>query len=302
MGTNRLIHLTRQVPASPVKVLLNIGWFCFPKKTRAAVLALYSWCQSCKDRMDQVQSPADAHRVWDELQQLTRSAQNTKTQMADPNFEGLRLVLQTTQLPLEFPLSFLRGLLTEAQFPAPRNQAELLEYCSQTAGAIGLMVCHLIGVQDRAALEHAVELSQGLRLTQISRDIEKDLRQNRVFVPLDWLESNGLSPQNLHEGWARYLWPRLSHQLLTLAEQKLESGRQIFHFLSFRGSWAVNVTLGLWRHLGRKILDQGARAWDKPCAFSYFEVALVILIESALTMLLHLPRLLTRRRRQMRLG
>jgi len=252
--------------------------------------------------MDQAASPAEARVVWEQLQEMTRSAQGAQTPMADPNFEGLRLVIQTTQLPLEYPLSFLRGLLNEAQFLVPRNQAELLEYCSQTAGAIGLMVCHLIGVRDSTALEHAVELSQGLRLTQISRDIEKDLRQNRVYVPRDWLENNGLSPQNLHETWARYLWPRLSQQLLALAEERLESGRQIFHFLSFRASWAMNITLGLWRHMGHKILNQGARAWDKPCAFSYFEVALVILIESALTTLLYLPRLLTRRRGQMRLN
>jgi phytoene synthase len=52
----------------------------------------------------------------------------------------------------------------------------------------------IMGVRDRNILERACELGLAMQLTNIARDVGEDARNNRLYLPRDWLAEEGIDP------------------------------------------------------------------------------------------------------------
>lgn len=78
----------------------------------------------------------------------------------------------------------------------------LREYCYRVAGAVGLCCIHVFGFRDTHAPEHAEKLGIAFQLTNILRDIPRDLEMGRVYLPQDELAQRGCAPGKLVE-WAQ---------------------------------------------------------------------------------------------------
>jgi phytoene synthase len=61
--------------------------------------------------------------------------------------------------------------------------AALHEYCYRVASAVGLVSIEIFGYQNPACREYAIELGLALQVTNILRDVEKDLANGRVYLP-----------------------------------------------------------------------------------------------------------------------
>ena len=81
------------------------------------------------------------------------------------------------------------GVLLDTQKVAIQSEAELLRYCYQVAGTVGLLMCDLFGVKDPVARHHAVDLGVAMQLTNICRDVYEDALNGRVYLPGDLFES-----------------------------------------------------------------------------------------------------------------
>ena len=104
----------------------------------------------------------------------------------------------------------------------PANEEELLSYCYQVAGAVGVMMAHVMGVdpEDRDTLDRAADLGIAFQLANIARDIVEDAKVGRTYLPADWLAEEGLdrrrprrpsappSPRADHPA-PRRDWPRI---------------------------------------------------------------------------------------------
>ena len=51
---------------------------------------------------------------------------------------------------------------------------QLLLYCYRVAGAVGLMMCHVMGVRDLRALRRAAYLGMAMQITNICHDALED--------------------------------------------------------------------------------------------------------------------------------
>ncbi|MFN7729802.1 MAG: phytoene/squalene synthase family protein [Bdellovibrio sp.] len=293
MSDAQLIHFSREQIRKGSKSFAAASFFLSEKEKSGAWL-LYSWCRHCDDEIDHAQSPEEAVQKLLRLREQTLLAFANTQVMDSPQFEGLRLLFQATGLPVQYPLDLLRGMQMDVEGYWGRSEDELLDYCYCVAGVVGLMMCHVMNVSDERALAHAVDLGQAMQLTNISRDIDADLKLGRVYIPREWLARDGLAPEDLTSPWTRPLWPRYTKQLLALAEDRYDSGRQGLHYLSFRAAWAVSIALGVYRAIGTKVLDRGSRAWDQRCYTTRFEKAVIILQESVLVFVRFLPRLVFR--------
>ncbi|MBI3404329.1 MAG: phytoene/squalene synthase family protein [Acidobacteria bacterium] len=80
----------------------------------------------------------------------------------------------------------------------------LQEYCYRVAGAVGLCCIHVFGFPSGAgrAPELAEKLGIAFQLTNILRDIPRDLAMGRTYLPQDELERFGCPPGKLAE-WAQ---------------------------------------------------------------------------------------------------
>jgi farnesyl-diphosphate farnesyltransferase len=88
---------------------------------------------------------------------------------------------------------------------ALRNEQELDDYTYRVAGCVGefwtkICLAHLFpkaGLNESYLLTNGVCFGQGLQLVNVLRDLPKDLRNGRCYLPADQLATRGLTPEDL---------------------------------------------------------------------------------------------------------
>jgi phytoene synthase len=60
---------------------------------------------------------------------------------------------------------------------------ELRVYCYRVASAVGLVSIEIFGYRNPRCKEYALELGLALQMTNIIRDVGKDLRDGRIYLP-----------------------------------------------------------------------------------------------------------------------
>ena len=128
------------------------------------------------------------------------------------------------------------------------NECELDDYTYRVAGCVGefwTRVCraHLFPrarLDDALLLRRGVRFGQGLQLVNILRDLPKDLRQGRCYVPADRLRAAGLRPADLLDPANEPRFRALYHSYLDKAWSHLEAGWEYTRMLP-RGSVRVRL-------------------------------------------------------------
>lgn len=220
---------------------------------RRRVADLYAFCRAVDDL-------ADAQGVTQEAQQDLERLK--KALAAEPNGRSMwpQEYLWFRELCLDCNIEFkvvqelIDGMVSDLGVVRMSSDAELIRYCYQAAGTVGLMMCSILGVRDPRALGHAVDLGIAMQLTNISRDVLEDAQSSRVYLPADRLRAVGVEPEQLIEGNAN---PRgvslVVEDLLTLAEVYYRSADEGMSFLPARARWAVLVASRLYRGIGRRL-------------------------------------------------
>lgn len=137
----------------------------------------------------------------------------------------------------------------------------LLLYSYRVAGTVGLMMCGVLGVTDRAALPRAIDLGIAMQLTNICRDVAEDAAQGRVYLPASRLRAAGISPDDVVEGRApaAALFEVVS-SILALADRYYASAEIGMKFIPARARLAVLVAARLYRSIGVRLLATGPAA------------------------------------------
>ena len=118
--------------------------------------------------------------------------------------DEVRSVLATIISGQELDLSRFGGL-RPGQLEALETDAELDDYTYRVAGCVGgfwtrLCRVHLFAgadVDDRFLLETSTRFGKGLQLVNILRDIPRDLRKGRCYLPRSALAAAGLKAADL---------------------------------------------------------------------------------------------------------
>ena len=75
--------------------------------------------------------------------------------------------------------------------------AALRSYTHDVASVVGLWLCALHGVSDAWMLDRAAALGHAMQLTNILRDVGADLRDGRIYLPLDLMQAHRVTPFDL---------------------------------------------------------------------------------------------------------
>ncbi len=143
----------------------------------------------------------------------------------------IRTVLDTIAGGQELDLVRFDGASPE-RLIALETLADLDDYTFRVAGCVGTFwtrVCrtHLYpaAALDVAAYQDdAVRFGKGLQLVNILRDLPKDLRQGRCYVPTEVLQQARLDPEDLLDPASMDDFRRVYRALLLLATEHLEAG------------------------------------------------------------------------------
>lgn len=175
--------------------------FFLPPARRVAMYALYAFCRSADDLVDQAEG-RDPEQVRLELAEV-RATLKALYDGFDPTggyWPALTDAIRRYGVPIRPFLDLLDGVEMDLDQSRYATFAELEGYCYRVASTVGLMLCHVFGFRDASALPYAAEMGKAMQLTNILRDVAEDLRLGRLYLPQDELAAFGVSEADLRAG------------------------------------------------------------------------------------------------------
>lgn len=166
-----------------------------PPAKRAAITAFYAFCREVDDVVDDIQEPgvAAAKLAWWE-------SEVGKAFAGDPSHPVTRALMplvgenSITQQQL---LAIIEGCRMDLNQTRYLDYPALERYCHLVAGVVGEVAAKIFGQQQAQTTAYAHALGQALQLTNIIRDVGEDAQRGRVYLPLNDLQSHGVTVQNI---------------------------------------------------------------------------------------------------------
>jgi 15-cis-phytoene synthase len=173
-----------------------------PEEKRAAVRALYAFCRTVDDIVDE---SADSEResqldYWRGMIEYGSFPDDDLTAAAWSD------TLTRYHIPRHYALQLIDGVnrdLTQSRY---QTFEELATYCYGVASTVGLMSMYIVGFKSSDAVPYAIKLGVALQMTNILRDIGEDYQNGRLYLPREELAFYGIREQDIAEGLITDQW------------------------------------------------------------------------------------------------
>ena len=156
----------------------NWAGFFLPKKTYLECSALYDFCRTIDNIADEE----------GKLNIKTINLLNFKNDFINKNYEN-SIIKNMWNLIKNFNISqkiiydLFDGVETDLKEGVQlSSKKDLLIYSYRVAGTVGLMMAKILNVKSHNALKSAIDLGIAMQLTNISRDIVEDAKNNRSYI------------------------------------------------------------------------------------------------------------------------
>jgi phytoene synthase len=229
-----------------------------PKRDRGHATVVYAWCRRADDTVDE--GYGNKHVELAELRSELDTLEAGRT-TGDPIVDAFGEVARACGIPFLYPRELLRGMETDIGSVCYQTMDELLEYCYRVASTVGLMMCHVMGVDDDNAIAHAAHLGVAMQLTNISRDVMEDWKRGRLYLPDELLAKHGAAGLGDSLGGEMprdSLAPLASavEELLALADRYYRSGDEGLSRLPWRCSVAIEAARRIYAEIGSVLVER----------------------------------------------
>jgi len=165
-----------------------------PPEKRQAIRALYAFCRTSDDLVDQPQANAmQALAAWVALVHARQPPHDNAVLLAW-NDTAVRYAV-----PRALPDELLAGIAMDLTVHRYETFDDLWLYCYRVASVVGLISMRIIGYRE-GAVDYAIKLGVALQLTNILRDVGEDAQRGRVYLPQEDLELFGLRDADILAG------------------------------------------------------------------------------------------------------
>jgi phytoene synthase len=189
-----------------------------PASVRDPALALYAFCRLADDEVDE---GFEKGRAVIELQERLDLAYAGIPKNA-PEDRAFAAIIEEFDMPRALPEALLEGLAWDAVERRYHTLSEVREYSSRVASAVGAMMCVLMRVRDADVLARACDLGVAMQLTNIARDVGEDARAGRVYLPLDWLDEEGIALADF------FAAPQATPEVRRMVRRLLSEARRLY--------------------------------------------------------------------------
>lgn len=116
-----------------------------------------------------------------------------------PEAAALRPLLRERDLPLTVASDLLIAFRADSRGEMCRNWQDLLDYCTYSANPVGRFLLRLHGAPAEAD-GPSDALCSALQILNHLQDLREDwIRLRRLYLPLEWIEAAGASPEDMVE-------------------------------------------------------------------------------------------------------
>jgi 15-cis-phytoene synthase len=257
-GDGALAECRRTLEAGSKSFALASGFLTSAAADRAAVL--YAWCRRADDSVDLCAAGHAREAVERLRRELDRLEQGGPC--ADPLLAAFGAVVRDCRIPLDYPRWLLDGMDRDASGKGYRTLDELLGYCFQVAGTVGLMMSHVLGVRDEAALRRGVHLGIAMQLTNVCRDVAEDWSLGRLYLPDTLCAAAGAPGLRARLGeplerLPRQAIARVVGLLLLEAEKYYSSADGGLCALPWRAGLAIRAARRIYARIGVELARRG---------------------------------------------
>ena len=156
----------------------NWAGFFLPKKTYEKCSALYDFCREADNIAD------DENKIEVKKDNFIKFRNNfVNKKYDDPIIRNMWDLINEFNISTKIIDDFFEGIDSDIKENVKLNsKKELLIYSYRVAGTVGLMMAKILNVQKKQSLKSAIDLGIAMQLTNISRDVMEDKKNNRFYI------------------------------------------------------------------------------------------------------------------------
>ncbi len=211
----------------------SFSWagFFLPKKTLNKCSALYDFCRVADNLADDEEKIENKEKKFNQFEK-----DFNQKNFDNPIIKNMWDLIDEFNISLKIVHDLLIGIKSDIKESVKLNsKKDLLIYSYRVAGTVGLMMAKILRVSKKSSLKSAIDLGIAMQLTNISRDVVEDYKNNRFYIDKSFEEIS--STVNLAE---------------TFYENSFYSIKDIP--ISFR--FSILVARRVYRKIGHKILNK----------------------------------------------
>ena len=156
----------------------NWAGFFLPKETYEKCSALYDFCREADNIAD------DENKIEVKKDNFIKFRNNfVKKNYDDPVIKNMWDLINEFNIPTKIIDDLFEGINSDIKENVKLNsKKELLIYSYRVAGTVGLMMAKILNVHKEQSLKSAIDLGIAMQLTNISRDVMEDKKNNRFYI------------------------------------------------------------------------------------------------------------------------
>ncbi len=169
--------LTRNYLAIYAKSFNWAGFF-LPKNTYKKCSALYDFCRVADNIAD------DENNIELKKEKFIEFKNNfINKNFNDPIIKNMWDLINEFSISTKIVDDLFEGINSDIKENVKLNsKKELLIYSYRVAGTVGLMMAKILNVHKEQSLKSAIDLGVAMQLTNISRDVMEDKKNNRFYI------------------------------------------------------------------------------------------------------------------------
>jgi phytoene synthase len=254
---------------------LAFAFFSLPKQTRQDITTFYAFCRHVDDAADDPNVPLSERRHW--LRGWRRWLR--QAELNEPGFASeLRTLIGKYRIDLRLFEEILLGVEMDLEPVRFENFEALHRYCYRVASVVGLVSIEIFGYRNSRCKEYAHKLGIALQLTNIIRDVDKDLLNGgRIYLPLSELRMFDYSEETLRDRTYNIAFVRLMQFQADRAHSFFREARRLLPSEDRRSMIAAEGMRAIYHALLRRIEKDRFRLFEKTYRLSRLERALIML-------------------------
>jgi 15-cis-phytoene synthase len=254
---------------------LAFAFISLPREKRQDITTFYAFCRQVDDAADDPDVPLAERRHW--LQGWRRWLRQAEP--GEPGFASeLRNLIEKYRIDDRLFEEILLGVEMDLEPVKFQDFKALHRYCYRVASAVGLVSIEIFGYRNPQCKEYAQRLGVALQLTNIIRDVNKDLQNGgRIYLPLNELAMFGYSEEALRNRTYNSSFVRLMQFQAERARAFFREAKRLLPAEDRRSMVAAEGMRAIYFTLLERIENDRFRLFEKPYRLNRLEKAVLML-------------------------
>ena len=158
----------------------SFSWagFFLPRETLKKCSALYDFCRVADNIAD------DEDKIEFKEKKFTEFENDfNQKKFNNPIIKNMWGIMEEFNISIKIVQDLLAGIRSDIKEKVEINsKKDLLVYSYRVAGTVGLMMAKILNVTKKNSLKSAIDLGIAMQLTNISRDVLEDSKNNRFYI------------------------------------------------------------------------------------------------------------------------